>query len=87
MFSCHLYFLSGLQRNKDKKKRPPLDLNHLANNNKGDADEEKLRESAKTEVPQCENTPEPAAELTDTMSSTAAEQSGWNMTLSKLDSE
>ncbi|XP_036966454.1 dentin sialophosphoprotein-like isoform X3 [Acanthopagrus latus] len=73
--SLPISFPAGLQRNKDKKKRPPLDLNHLANNNKGDADEEKLRESAKTEVPQCENTPEPAAELTDTMSSTAAEQS------------
>lgn len=75
MFSCHLYFLSGSQRNKDKNERRPLDLKHPANNNKDDADEDQLR-SAETEVTQSENTPEPVVVL-----------SGWNMTLSKLDSQ
>lgn len=84
MFSFYLYFLSGSKRNKE---RPRLDLNHFANNNKGVADEDQLREFAETEVPQSENTSEPAVVLTNTISSTAAEQSGWNMTLSELDSE
>lgn len=84
MFSFHLYFLSGSKRDKE---RPRLDLSHIANNNKGDADVEQLRESAEKEDPQCENTPEPAVVLTNMTSSTVAEQSGWNMTLSELDSQ
>ncbi|XP_073329207.1 uncharacterized protein [Pagrus major] len=72
---------AGSLRNKAKNKRPVcpptfprsespphLELNHLAINDKGDADEDQLRKSAETEVPQCENTPE-------LESSTAAEQS------------
>uniref|UniRef100_A0A671WBE5 Ig-like domain-containing protein n=1 Tax=Sparus aurata TaxID=8175 RepID=A0A671WBE5_SPAAU len=69
---------TGFPGSKRNKERPRLDLNHFANNNKGVADEDQLREFAETEVPQSENTSEPAVVLTNTISSTAAEQSESN---------